>query len=84
MADIEKVIKELKYLHDKDSWREGIMIHDDQASVRKQICSDALELLKRLKPIAPIKREKGECPVCGYEANHKYCPNCGQALDWDL
>ena len=44
--DREKVIKGLKYLHDKDTWREAIMIHDDHACIRKQICSDALELLK--------------------------------------
>jgi len=46
MADIESAIKGLKYLHDRDSWIEGIMSYDDHARVRKQICSDALELLK--------------------------------------
>ena len=44
--DREKVIKGLKWFRDRDSWREGIMIHDDHAEVRKRICDDALALLK--------------------------------------
>ena len=28
--------------------------------------------------------DAGDCPICGYELNSgfKYCPRCGQALDW--
>jgi len=44
--DREKVIKSLKWFRDRDKWREGIMIHDDHAEVRKQICDNAIELLK--------------------------------------
>ena len=44
--DTEKVIKSLKWFRDRDSWREGIMIHDDHADVRKQICDNAIALLK--------------------------------------
>ena len=44
--DMEKVIKSLKWFRDRDKWREGIMIHDDHAEVRKQICDNAIELLK--------------------------------------
>ena len=44
--DREKVIKSLKWFRDRDKWREGIMIHDDHAEVRKRICDDALALLK--------------------------------------
>ena len=44
--DREKVIKSLKWFRDRDSWREGIMIHDDHAEVRKRICDNAISLLK--------------------------------------
>ena len=44
--DMEKVIKSLKWFRDRDKWIEGIMIHDDHAEVRKQICDNALALLK--------------------------------------
>ena len=31
------------------------------------------------------KGKGGHCPICNCGVNsvrHKYCPNCGQALDW--
>lgn len=46
MPDSEKVVKSLKWFRDREKWREGIMIHDDHAEVRKQICDNAIELLK--------------------------------------
>ena len=46
MSDREKVINELKWFRDRDLWREGIMIYDDHAEVRKRICDDAIALLK--------------------------------------
>lgn len=45
MAELADVIKGLEYLHDKETWREGIMIYDDHARVRKQITKDALDLI---------------------------------------
>lgn len=45
MTELADVIKGLKYLHDKETWREGIMIYDDHARVRKQITKDALDLI---------------------------------------
>lgn len=60
MADIEKVIKSLKWFRDRDKWREGVMIHDDHAEVRKQICDNAIELLKEQEKHPVIV-----CPHCG-------------------
>lgn len=33
----------------------------------------------------PCVVDRYECPVCGQVqyANHKHCPKCGQALDWN-
>lgn len=45
--DMEKVFNELKWFRDRDLWREGIMIYDDHAEVRKRICDDAIALLKK-------------------------------------
>ena len=74
MADREKVFKGLKYLHDKDTWREGIMIHDDHARVRKQITEDALALLKEQEAVVRCKdckhwnrRECGSYGTCESE-----------------
>jgi len=49
--DKDKVIKSLEWMRDKESWREGIMIHDDHAEVRKRICDNALALLKEQKAV---------------------------------
>ena len=60
MADREKVIKALEWMRDRDSWREGIMIHDDHAEVRKRICSNAIELLRvQQKQIEKLEADKG-------------------------
>lgn len=55
-----KVIDSLKWLRNKDSWREGIMIHDDHAEVRKRICDNAITLLKeQQKRIEKLESDKG-------------------------
>lgn len=46
MADREKAIKELKWLRDQESWKEGLMTYDDHAETRKRICGNAVELLE--------------------------------------
>lgn len=35
-------------------------------------------------PTEPCVVDKDICPICGSELNskYKYCPECGQALDW--
>ena len=96
MTDREKVIKSLKWFRDKDSWREGIMIHDDHAAVRKQICDNAITLLKEQDAELSYRKAKAithnatklddlTCPSCGNvigRVRYDYCHYCGQKLDW--
>lgn len=90
--DREKVIKSLKWFRDRDSWREGIMIHDDHAEVRKQICDNAIELLKEQEEMlveysAFDGMKYGGCPRCNARidnlVNPKACGYCGQAVKWE-
>ena len=55
------------------------------------ICKEALE--KQIpKKINNADGFGGRCPVCGYyiakiiysSKGYKYCPECGQALDWEV
>lgn len=77
MPDREMVIKSLKWFRDRDSWREGIMIHDDHAEVRKQICDNAIAMLKEQeekrtpKPIIHGHKEE-------YWGEEEICPDCGK------
>lgn len=96
--DREKVIKSLKWFRDMDSWREGIMIHDDHADVRKQICDNAIALLKEQEAVSPYKFEDiWKCGNCGdgvvayeeldvsgiEEVKFNYCPTCGRRVLWE-
>lgn len=46
MVDHEKVIKGLKYLHDRKTWKEGPMVWDDKPQERRKITADAIAQLK--------------------------------------
>jgi len=88
--DIENVIKSLKWFRDRDSWREGIMIHDDHAEVRKRICDNALLLLKEQEAVEPVPPEDefglyrcGKCHHQLFRCVDKYCSRCGQAVKWE-
>jgi len=64
-----------------------------------EACRMGMEALKKQIPAAPALSGDGyadgvlvydtwECPDCGeqYEVDyekHKFCPNCGQAIDWE-
>ena len=52
MPDREYVIKCLKYLHDRETWKEGPGVYDDKAANRRQITADALALLQEQEPVA--------------------------------
>lgn len=49
------------------------------------------ELIERAAPkkVTVDTKHNTHCPVCGeiqvfgyYNVNNKYCPHCGQSLDW--
>ena len=51
-------------------------------------------VMDKVEPIRPIKDKYGDCdcPICNayvkFYGNqsyykHEYCPNCGQAIDWN-
>ena len=46
MPNKEYVIKCLKYLHDRETWKEGLLVSDDHAADRRRITADALALLR--------------------------------------
>ena len=96
MADIEKVIIELKWFRDRDTWREGIMVYDDHAEVRKRICDDAIEILKEqqkeFEPIKPLDVDDDFTWLCGNckeelffgeTIRDKYCSECGKKIKWE-
>ncbi len=52
----------------------------------------AVEALRKQEPMRPeVDGEFGLCKMCGYVFNSeliseycvKYCPNCGQKIDWE-
>ena len=51
MVDGEYVIKCLKYLHDRETWKEGPLVWDDRAADRRRITADALALLKQYEEL---------------------------------
>ena len=88
MAELADVIKGLKYLHDKETWREGIMIYDDHARVRKQITKDALELIDtQVRHLATLVSNQViaedtpmivRCKDCKAWKQYDGCPNLGE------
>lgn len=49
------------------------------------IAISALEKQIPRKPIRLLYHEVGDCPFCEttvYISEDKFCPSCGQALDW--
>ena len=74
MADRDYVIKELKYLHDRETWKEGPLVYDDHAEARRKITADAIALLKAQEPVKPIFDElsvTGACGNCGHELTYQ-------------
>jgi len=75
LKEIEKQIADVGY------------VYDDFLD----ICKEALE--KQIpKKINSDNGFGGRCPICGYyivksifsSKGHKYCPECGQKLDWEV
>ena len=91
MANREYVINSLKYLHDRQEWKEGPLIFDAHAEDRRRITADALKLLKEQEPVL---MDGTTCPAChfrlgwavdelGGKDNIEYCPHCGRRVKWD-
>ena len=87
MKTYEEAIRELedRYL--------SISCYADKEACNKanEAIDIAIQALEKQIPKKVISDEAfGRCPVCGYifnselvnEYNIKYCPDCGQALDW--
>lgn len=57
----------------------------------RHLCADALELLEKQEPMAPVydqllTQEIPRCGKCGYrlvKGEDKYCCKCGQAAKWN-
>lgn len=67
---------------------DGICIHTDEKPCAVQMAREALEKQIPKKPISitisGISRYKSGVCKCGTAIAmvYKYCPNCGQAIDW--
>lgn len=95
MLDRNKVIKNLKWFRDRKSWREGIMIYDDHADVRKQICDNAIAMLEENEPVQPLYTTTshpfhvgilyhcGNCHCLLNRDKDLFCSHCGKPIDWD-
>ena len=65
----------------------------DTCMGENKTCAEAvvIHVLKKRIPQKPYESEGSDeynCPVCGatyallYDGEMRYCPDCGQALDW--
>ena len=70
----------------------GKQKYSDIASEYIEALEQAVEALLKQEPMKPkVDGEFGLCKRCGYVFNSeliseycvKYCPNCGQKLDWE-
>ena len=92
MPNREYVIRCLKYLHDRETWKEGPLVWDDRAADRRRITADALSLLLEQEPVKPVKEQIFSsiygwvCGACSFPLlsdSYTYCPRCGRAVKWD-
>lgn len=94
MAEIEKVIKGLEECVSAGKCQDCIYGKEHPALSCKALLNDALELLKKQVPIAPIVNTNGYgvkfyyCPNCNIDFYchspwDNYCKNCGQAVKWE-
>ena len=98
MDKLERVIGGLKYLHDRETWKEGPLVWDDKAEERRKITGDAIAALKEREPVKPdVDVDVWKCGNCGHELEdqkliggnilfheqYAYCPNCGRPVKWD-
>ena len=59
--------------------------HQKKAENQKEVMEITVEALEKQIPKKTMEIEiNDKCLVCGrwVNTNHKYCPECGQALDW--
>ncbi|MCI9094030.1 MAG: hypothetical protein HFF36_09675 [Coprobacillus sp.] len=64
---------------------------EDRATAMDRDEETLQELIERAtsKKVTIDTKRNAHCPICGeiqvfgyYDVNNKYCPKCGQALDW--
>ena len=60
--------------------------NDNEHLLRCECCDILQELIDKENPMKPLKLSEGDfCGNCKYEIPEnveKYCPHCGQKLDW--
>lgn len=65
----------------------SVMVLSDEKKFKKSI-HIAMEALRKQIPIkVTLSKTYYSCPVCGtirsIKQKHKFCHDCGQALDWE-
>ena len=93
MAELEKVIKGVFEMLQRDTWKDI----DKERHRFQSVLNDVLKLLKKQAPMEPkemkIAKCHYQCAICGSYVgtkgltvnrfNKKYCSECGQAVKWD-
>ena len=81
-----------KYVFDYDPLLKFDPIKTEEEVKEAEALTIAIEAMKKQEPMKPkVDGEFGLCKRCGYVFNSeliseycvKYCPNCGQKLDWE-
>ena len=58
--------------------------YEDNEDIKRVLLALDMALEALEKQIPKKKKKRNECPECGYSyAFEEYCPNCGQALEWE-
>ena len=92
----EKVIKDLKYLHDVLHW--SLTECEQDTMIRRNITAEAIALLKAQDPVKPVVDiDTWKCGNCGHTLEHQellgdnvlfheqynFCPECGRPVKWN-
>lgn len=79
----EEAIKILK--EDRETYQDFInQGYADNEDIKRGLLALDMSIEALEKQIPKKKRKRNECPECGYSyAFEEYCPNCGQALEWE-
>lgn len=76
----------LEIIKDEMPYESGVInetLNIVENAVKKQIPKKPIEKEVVGVSITGYKYKGGQCPKCLSTVCHNYCPNCGQALDWN-
>ena len=82
MANIEMTIELLETFRDREMWKEGIMVWDDNRETRIGICNSAIDTIRELqREIEQMKAEK-ENAIKEIEERKAFNLKCDGQPEW--